>query len=44
MARFSSDPVYIKRAFFLGLPGSIELATRGLGPILLSFLWRVSAR
>ncbi len=35
---FRPDPVYIKRAFFLGLPGSIELATRGLGPILLSFL------
>jgi putative MATE family efflux protein len=35
---FRPDPVYIERAFFLGLPGSIELATRGLGPILLSFL------
>jgi putative MATE family efflux protein len=35
---FRPDPVYIKRAFFLGLPGSIELATRGLGPMLLSFL------
>jgi putative MATE family efflux protein len=35
---FRPDPIYIKRAFFLGLPGSIELATRGLGPILLSFL------
>ena len=32
------DPAYIKRAFMLGLPGSIELATRGLGPMLLSFL------
>ena len=35
---FRPDPVYIRRAFFLGLPGSIELATRGLGPMLLSFL------
>jgi len=35
---FHPDPVYIKRAFFLGLPVSIELATRGLGPMLLSFL------
>jgi len=35
---FRPDPAYIKRAFALGLPGSIELATRGLGPILLSFL------
>jgi putative MATE family efflux protein len=35
---FLPDPVYIKRAFFLGLPGSIELSTRGLGPLLLSFL------
>jgi putative MATE family efflux protein len=35
---FLPDPVYIRRAFFLGLPGSIELSTRGLGPMLLSFL------
>jgi putative MATE family efflux protein len=35
---FRPDPAYIKRAFALGLPGSIELATRGLGPMLLSFL------
>ena len=35
---FRPDPAYIKRAFFLGLPGSIELATRGLGPLLMSFL------
>ncbi|HVV00928.1 MAG TPA: MATE family efflux transporter [Verrucomicrobiae bacterium] len=32
------DPAYIKRAFFLGLPGSIELSTRGLGPLAMSFL------
>jgi Na+-driven multidrug efflux pump len=35
---FRPDPAYIKRAFALGLPGSIGLATRGLGPMLLSFL------
>jgi putative MATE family efflux protein len=35
---FRPDPAYIRRAFFLGLPGSIELSTRGLGPMLLSFL------
>jgi Na+-driven multidrug efflux pump len=38
LADFKPDPAYIKRAFLLGLPGSIELATRGLGPMLLSFL------
>jgi putative MATE family efflux protein len=35
---FRPDPPYIKRAFFLGLPGSVELSTRGLGPMLMSFL------
>jgi putative MATE family efflux protein len=35
---FRPDPAYIRRAFFLGLPGSIELSVRGLGPMLLSFL------
>jgi putative MATE family efflux protein len=35
---FHPDPIYIKRAFALGLPGSIELSVRGLGPMLLSFL------
>ena len=35
---FWPDPQYIKRAFFLGLPGSIELSTRGLGPMLMTFL------
>jgi putative MATE family efflux protein len=35
---FRPDPAYIRRAFFLGLPGSIELSMRGLGPMLLSFL------
>lgn len=32
------DPPYIKRAFFLGLPGSIELSTRGFGLVVMSFL------
>ncbi|MGI4831466.1 MAG: MATE family efflux transporter [Janthinobacterium lividum] len=31
------DPTYIKRAFLLGLPGSIELSTRGLGLVIMSF-------
>src|SRR3984885_4916589 len=35
---FLPDPVYIRRAFALGLPGSIELSVRGIGPMLLSFL------
>jgi putative MATE family efflux protein len=35
---FRPDGPYIKRAFFLGLPGSIELSTRGLGPIVMTFL------
>lgn len=32
------DWSYVKRAFFLGFPGSIELSTRGLNLIALSFL------
>jgi putative MATE family efflux protein len=32
------DLPYIKRAFFLGLPGSVELSTRGFGLIVMSFL------
>ncbi len=32
------DRAYIRRAFLLGFPGSIELTTRGLGPMLMSFL------
>lgn len=35
---FRPDPAYIRRAFLLGAPGSVELATRGLGPMLMSFL------
>jgi putative MATE family efflux protein len=38
LSGFQPDLRYIKRAFFLGLPGSIELSTRGLGPMLMSFL------
>jgi putative MATE family efflux protein len=32
------DPPYIKRAFFLGFPASVELSTRGLGLMIMSFL------
>ena len=32
------DLPYIKRALFLGLPGSIELSARGMGPMVMSFL------
>jgi putative MATE family efflux protein len=32
------DPPYLKRAFFLGFPGSVELSTRGLGLMIMSFL------
>jgi putative MATE family efflux protein len=32
------DLIYIKRAFLLGFPASIELSTRGLGLIVMSFL------
>jgi len=35
---FRPDPSYIRRAFVLGFPGSIELSVRGLGPMLMSFL------
>ncbi len=31
------DPPYLKRAFFLGFPGSVE-STRGLGLVVMSFL------
>lgn len=37
-ASFRIDLPYVKRAFFLGLPGSVELSTRGLGLIIMSFL------
>jgi putative MATE family efflux protein len=32
------DVSYIKRAFFLGFPASVELSTRGLGLMVMSFL------
>lgn len=35
---FRPDPPYIARAFKLGLPGSVELSMRGLGPMVMSFL------
>jgi putative MATE family efflux protein len=35
---FKPDPAYIKRAFMLGLPGSVELSTRALGLMVMSFL------
>jgi len=35
---FRPDLPYIRRAFFLGFPGSVELSTRGLGLMVMSFL------
>jgi putative MATE family efflux protein len=35
---FRPDFPYIKRAFMLGFPGSVELSTRGLGLMIMSFL------
>jgi len=35
---FRPDPLYLKRAFLLGFPGSVELSTRGLGLMIMSFL------
>lgn len=35
---FKPDPAYLKRAFFLGIPGSVELSTRALGLMVMSFL------
>ena len=35
---FMPDPAYLKRAFFLGVPGSVELSTRALGLMVMSFL------
>ena len=32
------DATYIRRAFFLGFPASVELSTRGLGLMVMSFL------
>ncbi|MDB5806029.1 MAG: putative efflux pump [Betaproteobacteria bacterium] len=38
LSDFMPDLPYIKRAFFLGFPGSVELSTRGLGLVVMSFL------
>lgn len=38
VANLRPDFSYIKRAFLLGLPGSVELSARGLGPMAMSFL------
>ena len=35
---FIPDFTYVKRAFFLGLPASIELSARALGLMVLTFL------
>lgn len=35
---FVPDPAYIRRAFLLGIPGSVELSTRALGLTVMSFL------
>jgi putative MATE family efflux protein len=35
---FRPDKRYIKRAFLLGLPGSVELSTRALGLMVMAFL------
>ena len=35
---FRPDFSYIKKAFFLGFPGSVELSTRSLGLMVMSFL------
>jgi putative MATE family efflux protein len=35
---FLPDGAYLKRAFFLGIPGSVELSTRALGLMIMSFL------
>ncbi len=32
------DPPYIKRAFLLGFPGSVEFSTRALGLVVMSFI------
>ncbi len=38
MRSLRPDLPYVKRAFLLGFPGSVELSTRGLGLIVMSFL------
>lgn len=38
LSSFKPDFLYIKRAFFLGAPGSVELSARALGLMIMSFL------
>ncbi|GLT14575.1 MATE family efflux transporter [Vibrio algivorus] len=38
LTSFKPDFSYIKRAFFLGAPGSVELSARALGLMIMSFL------
>ena len=38
LQNFKPDPVFIKRAFFLGFPASIEQSARALGLTVLTFL------
>ncbi len=38
MADFVPDPRHIRRAFFLGLPASIDLSARALGIMVMTFL------
>ncbi|MDD3145017.1 MAG: MATE family efflux transporter [Candidatus Gracilibacteria bacterium] len=38
MSDFKPDFVYIKKAFFLGLPSSIEMSARSLGMVIMTFL------
>ncbi|MGO2498527.1 MAG: MATE family efflux transporter [Vibrio litoralis] len=38
LTSFKPDLSYIKRAFFLGAPGSVELSARALGLMIMSFL------
>lgn len=35
---FMPDFIYIRRALFLGIPGSVDLSARALGQIIMSFL------
>jgi len=38
MADFIPDPPHVKRAFFLGLPASIDMSARALGIMMMTFL------
>lgn len=35
---FIPDPVHIKKAFFLGLPSSLQMSAQALGMMMLTFL------